>query len=61
MKYHPKECSERQRELLNAMKRRAAVFLEMLKTDGVDKATLDINNANAIIRLLDSGRVLCYC
>jgi len=36
------------------MKRRAAVFLEMLKTDGVDKATLDINNANAIIRLLDS-------
>lgn len=53
-KYHPKEAAIRQREFKKAMKRRLFVFLNLLKSGRVDSLTLDIDNSDAIMKLLDS-------
>lgn len=54
-KYHPKEAAIRQREFKKAMKRRLSVFLNLLKSGRVDGMSLDIDNSDAIMKLLDAG------
>lgn len=53
-KYHPKEAAIRQREFKKAMKRRLSVFLNLLKSGRVDGMSLDIDNSDAIMKLLDA-------
>ncbi|XP_068705462.1 serrate RNA effector molecule homolog isoform X3 [Montipora foliosa] len=53
-KYHPKEAASRQREFKKAMKRRLSVFLNLLKSGRVDSLSLDIDNSDGIMKLLDS-------
>lgn len=59
-KYHPKEAAIRQREFKKAMKRRLFVFLNLLKSGRVDGLSLDIDNSDAIMKLLDSGIKTLY-
>ncbi|XP_022788107.1 serrate RNA effector molecule homolog isoform X2 [Stylophora pistillata] len=54
MKYHPKEMALKQKEYKKSMQRRLSVFLNLLKTGRADDISLDIDNSEAIIKLLDS-------
>lgn len=56
-KYHPREAATRQKELKKAMKRRLSVFLNLLKSGRADGLSLDIENTDAIMKLLDAGTV----
>ena len=57
-KYHPKEAALRQKEYKKSLKRRLSVFLNLLKSGKVDSLSLDIDNSEAIIKLLDAGKFL---
>lgn len=60
MKYHPKEMALKQKEYKKSMQRRLSVFLNLLKSGRADDISLDIDNSEAIIKLLDAGKVLLY-
>lgn len=57
-KYHPKEAALRQKEYKKSLKRRLSVFLNLLKSGKADSLSLDIDNSEAIIKLLDAGKSL---
>lgn len=42
------------------MKRRLSVFLNLLKTGRADAVSLDIDNSDAIMKLLDAGIVFPF-
>lgn len=48
----------RQKEFKKSMKRRLSVFLNLLKAGRVENLSLDIDNSEAIIKLLDAGKFL---
>ncbi|RMX54629.1 hypothetical protein pdam_00022040 [Pocillopora damicornis] len=54
MKYHPKEMALKQKEYKKSMQRRLSVFLNLLKSGRADDISLDIDNSEAIIKLLDA-------
>lgn len=60
MKYHPKYAAERQRELQKAMRKRLAVFLELMNSGRAENVSLDINNAEAVVKLLDASKSIYF-
>ncbi|KAK9510863.1 hypothetical protein O3M35_005556 [Rhynocoris fuscipes] len=54
LKYHPEESQKRKEEQIAALKRRAAVFVEMLDSGRIDAVRVDADQADAVIKLLDS-------
>ena len=56
-KYHPRDAAIRQKEALKSVKKRLAVFLDLLSAGRMDKVTLDVENTDAIIKVLDAGRI----
>ena len=55
MKYHPHDASIRQKEALKSVKKRLAVFLNLMAAGRMENLTLDIENTDAIIKVLDAG------
>ncbi|XP_025163712.1 serrate RNA effector molecule homolog isoform X3 [Harpegnathos saltator] len=54
IKYHPEESVKRKDEQVSALKKRVEVFLEMLKLGEIDKVSVDADQADALLRLLDA-------
>ncbi|XP_055857841.1 serrate RNA effector molecule homolog [Episyrphus balteatus] len=53
-KYHPTESIKRKLEQRSFLKRRAAVFYELLENGTVSKVTLDSSQTDQLLRLLDT-------
>nr|XP_033935619.1 serrate RNA effector molecule homolog [Pseudochaenichthys georgianus] len=54
-KFHPDDITAKRAESLNALKTRLSVFLFLLDNSWLDSLTLDMEQAPAIIKLLDAG------
>ncbi|XP_014488480.1 PREDICTED: serrate RNA effector molecule homolog isoform X2 [Dinoponera quadriceps] len=54
IKYHPEESVKRKDEQVSALKKRVEVFLEMLKLGEIDKVSVDADQADVLLRLLDA-------
>ncbi|XP_014609079.1 PREDICTED: serrate RNA effector molecule homolog isoform X1 [Polistes canadensis] len=54
IKYHPEESLKRKEEQLAALKKRVEVFIDMLQTEEVDNVSVDAEQADALLRLLDA-------
>ncbi|KAF3855512.1 hypothetical protein F7725_016235, partial [Dissostichus mawsoni] len=54
-KYHPDDITAKRAESLNALKTRLSVFLFLLDNSWLDSLTLDMEQAPAIIKLLDAA------
>lgn len=54
-KYHPDESGKRDLEHQKAVKWRAAIFKKLVEDGSVDDCSLDLQNEQRIIRLLDSA------
>uniref|UniRef100_A0A069DWV0 Serrate RNA effector molecule homolog n=1 Tax=Panstrongylus megistus TaxID=65343 RepID=A0A069DWV0_9HEMI len=54
LKYHPEESQKRKEEQIAALKKRAAVFVEMLDSGRIDAVRVDSDQADGVIKLLDS-------
>lgn len=57
-KYHPEEAGRRKQEAQNALQNRLHVFLYLMDSGWFEGLQLDIDKANAIIKVLDAGRWL---
>ncbi|RLU20650.1 hypothetical protein DMN91_007263 [Ooceraea biroi] len=54
IKYHPEESVKRKEEQVSGLKKRVEVFLEMLESDGIDKVSVDADQADALLHVLDA-------
>ncbi|XP_017762257.1 PREDICTED: serrate RNA effector molecule homolog isoform X2 [Eufriesea mexicana] len=54
IKYHPEESVKRKEEQVAALKKRVEVFLEMLEVEEIDKVSVDADQADALLHLLDA-------
>ncbi|XP_046429120.1 serrate RNA effector molecule homolog isoform X1 [Neodiprion fabricii] len=54
IKYHPEESVKRKDEQISALKKRVEVFLEMLRLGEIDKVSVDADQADALLHLLDA-------
>ena len=54
-KYHPGEALAYQTKLNNAVKKRAAVFVDLLQSGWFDRFTLTAEQGEEITKLLDAG------
>ncbi|XP_067011210.1 serrate RNA effector molecule homolog isoform X3 [Anabrus simplex] len=54
IKYHPEDSVKRKDEQMNALKSRVKVFLEFLETNRLDKVSVDADQSEGLIRLLDA-------
>lgn len=54
-KYHPDEAGRRKQEAHNALQNRLNVVLYLMENGWLDNLQLDIDKANAIIKVLDAG------
>lgn len=55
MKYHPEDGGKRKVELTANLKNRLQAFNRLLAMGRIEATPLDIDNRDAIIRLLNSG------
>ncbi|XP_046995994.1 serrate RNA effector molecule homolog isoform X2 [Schistocerca americana] len=54
IKYHPEDSVKRKEEQMNALKNRVNVFLEFLDNGRLDKVSVDADQSEQLIRLLDA-------
>ncbi|KAH0954256.1 hypothetical protein HN011_003564 [Eciton burchellii] len=54
IKYHPEESVKRKEEQVSGLKKRVEVFLEMLGTGEIDKVSVDADQADVLLHLLDA-------
>uniref|UniRef100_A0A1B6EMZ7 Serrate RNA effector molecule homolog n=2 Tax=Proconiini TaxID=565685 RepID=A0A1B6EMZ7_9HEMI len=54
LKYHPEESIKRKEEQSDALKRRVEVFMEFLENGRLDKVTVDAEQSELLIKLLDA-------
>lgn len=54
IKYHPEDSVKRKDEQMNALKNRVNVFLEFLDNGRLDKVSVDADQSEHLIRLLDA-------
>ncbi|XP_017793039.1 PREDICTED: serrate RNA effector molecule homolog [Habropoda laboriosa] len=54
IKYHPEESVKRKDEQVAALKKRVEVFLEMLDVEEIDKVSVDADQADILLHLLDA-------
>lgn len=54
-KYHPDEVGKRRQEARGALQNRLKVFLSLMETGWFDNLLLDIDKADAIVKMLDAG------
>ncbi|KAK7865942.1 hypothetical protein R5R35_005009 [Gryllus longicercus] len=54
IKYHPEDSVKRKDEQMNALKNRVNVFLEFLDNGRLDKVSVDADQSEQLIRLLDA-------
>ena len=59
-KYHPDEALAYQKKLNYAVKKRAAVFVDLLQSGWFDRFTLTAEQGEEITKLLDAGWKVCY-
>ncbi|KAG8241523.1 hypothetical protein J6590_085147 [Homalodisca vitripennis] len=55
LKYHPEESIKRKEEQSDALKRRVEVFMEFLDNGRLDKVTVDAEQSEQLIKLLDAA------
>lgn len=60
-RYHPKDAAVRNKEMQKAVKKRVAVFLELMKSGRADSLLLDMDHSNDIVKLLDAGMLVRDC
>jgi len=58
LKYHPEDSSKRKEDQKSALKCRVEVFTKFLKQEKFDKVTVDNDQSDAIVKLLDSVVIL---
>merc|ERR1711974_498051 len=58
LKYHPEDSAKRKEDQKAALTSRGEVFSKFLKQDKFDKVTVDNDQADAIVKLLDSVVIL---
>ena len=54
-KYHPDEVGKRRQEARGALQNRLRVFLSLMESGWFDNLFLDIDKADAIVKMLDAG------
>lgn len=54
-KYHPDEVGKRRQEARGALQNRLRVFLSLMESGWFDNLLLDIDKADAIVKMLDAG------
>ncbi|XP_018043808.1 PREDICTED: serrate RNA effector molecule homolog isoform X1 [Atta colombica] len=54
IKYHPEESVKRKEEQVSALKKRVEIFLEMLKSGDIEKVSVDADQADSLLHLLDA-------
>lgn len=54
-KYHPDEVGKRRQEARGALQNRLRVFLSLMEGGWFDNLLLDIDRADAIVKMLDAG------
>ncbi|EDM13276.1 rCG21727 [Rattus norvegicus] len=54
-KYHPDEVGKRRQEARGALQNRLKVFLSLMETGWFDNLLLDIDKADAIVKMLDAA------
>ncbi|XP_044011988.1 serrate RNA effector molecule homolog isoform X2 [Aphidius gifuensis] len=54
IKYHPEESIKRKEEQITGLKKRIDVFLDLLNSDQIDKVSIDADQADPLLKLLDS-------
>lgn len=54
-KYHPDEVGKRRQEARGALQNRLKVFLSLMEGGWFENLLLDIDKADAIVKLLDAG------
>jgi hypothetical protein len=57
-KYHPEECGRRKEEQLQAVNRRCDIFMRLMELGRVDACSLDLDQSDKVIKLLDAGQYL---
>uniref|UniRef100_A0A8C8EJ80 Serrate RNA effector molecule homolog n=1 Tax=Oncorhynchus tshawytscha TaxID=74940 RepID=A0A8C8EJ80_ONCTS len=57
-KYHPDEAGRRKAESHNALQNRLNVYMFLMENSWFDTVSLDIEKAQAIMKVLDAGRVV---
>ncbi len=57
-KYHPVDAKAQAKERKSGLKRRLRIFLDLLETKFLDSVSLDGDNCDEIVKLLDSGKKL---
>merc|ERR1712113_1252515 len=58
LKYHPEDSAKRKEDQKSALKCRVEVFTKFLKQEKFDKVTVDNDQSDAIVKLLDSVVIL---
>ena len=58
MKYHPEDSSKRKEEQKASLSSRVEVFNKFLKQGKFDKVTVDNDQSDSIVKLLDSVVIL---
>ena len=54
-KYHPDEVGKRRQEARGALQNRLRVFLSLMESGWFDNLLLDIDKADAIVKMLGAG------
>merc|ERR1711981_1433480 len=58
LKYHPEDSAKRKEEQKTALNSRVEVFNKFLKQEKFDKVTVDNDQSDSIVKLLDSVVIL---
>lgn len=58
MKYHPEDSAKRKEDQKTALKCRVEVFTKFLKQEKFDQVTVDNDQSDSIVKLLDSVVIL---
>lgn len=59
-KYHPEEFEKRQEEVRVALRRRCDVFFDLMKQNRLDGVTVDTEQHEALVKLLDAGMFMWF-
>ena len=58
LKYHPEDSAKRREEQRSALKRRIEVYQKFLADGKIDSVTVDQDQSDSMVRLLDSVVIL---
>jgi SERRATE/Ars2, N-terminal domain len=60
MKYHPEEYDKRVEEARARLLTRCRVFVRLMEMNRIDQVTVDIDQSENLVKLLDSGKTSSY-